>query len=335
MIPALAQNAVRPTQCVDPIPSSCCDCLVSRIQAIWQTFCSWLTDWANWLFSTSSPAQPELKEKELNVIASPDAFYHIMKYLWPQEMAMCEAVCKTWKLPDKVWKAQCEQQGVDQTFYEGKYKTAFPKLLSHAFGPKEWKQYFGVDVEKAPRLPPQIFRQLAKLKETHTLTLIPKAIDNKELSINAFASIAEKSWMKLNVFNNVLEKYGNEPTGRSLWVWMEQEVKPESRGKTQAQAEQDYPGQLGKSLWIIVSVVAHCVRHKICLFPVYPHGTYTRTCDGKYNHWFVEVGSSIAGGVFRPSELTVRDWPASIIGFCNSKGVAAAVPAEMLDTIGT
>ncbi len=68
MIPALPQNVVRPAQDIDPTPSSCCDCFVSRIQAIWQAFCSWLTDWANWLFSTSSPAQSELKQKELVII---------------------------------------------------------------------------------------------------------------------------------------------------------------------------------------------------------------------------------------------------------------------------
>ncbi len=53
------------TQSVEP---ACWGCLVSRIQVIWQAFCSWLTDWANWLFSTPSTVQLELKEKALEVI---------------------------------------------------------------------------------------------------------------------------------------------------------------------------------------------------------------------------------------------------------------------------
>ncbi len=61
---------------------------------------------------------------------------------------------------------------------------------------------------------------------------------------------------------------------------MEKEVKLGSRGKTQAQAEQDYPNQLGRALYYTVSTVAHYARYKICLFPQTPQLTYTRTSDG-------------------------------------------------------
>ncbi len=60
---------------------------------------------------------------------------------------------------------------------------------------------------------------------------------------------------------------------------MEKEVKLGSRGKTQAQAEQDYPKQLGRALYYTISTVAHYARYKTCLFPQTPQWTYTRTSD--------------------------------------------------------
>ncbi len=127
--------------------------------------------------------------------------------------------------------------------------------------------------------------------------------------------------MKLSITACVSGKYGNEPVVKAIWVWMQKDVEPGSRNKTQTQAEQDYPKQLGRALYYIISTVAHYARYKICLFSQ-PQWTYTRTSDGgedQIGAWYVVVGGSA------PGVLDVYSH-----GYANVyHGVASLVPAEV------
>ena len=287
--------------------------LFERIQSIWNAVCAWICDLVSQLFSwetkktpvAPSPANNE-KSKSTPVTSSPpnrnlakqcfDAFRQMTQFLEPVEIIQCEAVCKSWK-DERLWQAQGANYNMTAP-ESGKFKERFKEIHAMAFGKKEWKEHLKADPGIAPHLPPQVYRTAHKLQETHILTLIPATINDQPLSFNTFAPLAEKAGMKLNIWKEIVEKYGNESVGKALWVWMGKEVKPGSRNKTHAQAEQDYPKQLGKALYYTISTVAHYARYKICLFPQTPQWTYVRTCDSgedRHDAFHVLVGGSAPG----------------------------------------
>ncbi len=67
-----------------------------------------------------------------------------------------------------------------------------------------------------PPLPANIKSQVEKLRQTHTLTLIPKTVNGQLLSFNIFAPLAEKAGMKLDIWKDVADKYGSEGYRKSL-----------------------------------------------------------------------------------------------------------------------
>lgn len=267
-----------------------CTELIACIQAIWNSICVWIYDLASrllsWNESIVSTKHPYIGKVSLAV------FRHITEFLEPLDIAQCEAVNKSWK-DKRIWQAQATHYGM-----KGGSKKEFKKIHEMAFGKKAWKEHLKADPGNTPRLPVQVYRDAPKFQETHILTLIPETVDGKELSFNSFAPLAEKAGMKLNIWKAVSEKYGSEPVAKAIWVWMQKDVEPGSRGKTQAQAEQEYPNKLGKALYYTVSIVAHYARDKICLMPEKPQWTYTRTCDGgqyEFGAWYVVVGCSAPG----------------------------------------
>ncbi len=268
--------------------------LIDRIAAIWNAICAWISQ----LFA-ELPASVNIARDY------PDAFRQTMMFLEPEEIGRCETVCKGWKMPDRVWQVLCTREQVSYTLPEGKHKEAFsnPVPPSMAFGVKEWKEHLKADPGIAPRLSARIHRTVAKLKETHTLTLIPATVNGEPLCFNTFAPIAEKSGMRLNIWPFVSQKRGHEAQGKSLWVWMQKDVDPGSRAKNAFQVRRDYPQKLGKALWITVSTVAHYACYKICLFPGAPNWIRTRTCDiiedeeSPDDPKYVAVGNSTLGAL--------------------------------------
>lgn len=256
---------------------SCCTELLDRIVAIWKRAYNWICEWVSWLIC--SPEYNLAKR-------APDAFCQTMKYLSPQEVAKCELVCKSWR-SDRIWQMQCANYGVTVAPPSGRFKELF-EVPEMAFGPREWLKHFG-KIGPMPPLPVNIKTQVAQLKETHTLTLIPVTVDGQPLSFNTFAPLAKKSGMKLDIWNPILEKYGNESVRKSLWVWMRKNIEPGSTSKTQEQAANEYSQKLGKALFYTISIVAHFARYKIALFDTY---TDTRTSDAGTGDWHVVVGSS-------------------------------------------
>lgn len=293
--------------------------LIDRITAIWNAICAWITR----LFTAELPASVNSARHH------PDGFRHIMMFLEPEEIGRCETVCKDWKMPDRVWQALCMQEKVSYALPEGKHKEAFsnPEPPPMAFGVKEWKEHLKADPGVAPRLSARIHRTVAKLKETHTLTLIPATVNAEPLCFNTFTPIAKMGGMSLNILSFISEKRGDEAQGKSLWVWMQKEVDPGSRTKNAFQVKRDYQQKLGKALWITVSTVAYFVRYKICLFPRAPNNWIsTRTCDiiededAPKDPKYVVVGESTPGTLDVYASKNYRS-------FTTSVGVAETFPA--------
>ena len=317
--------SINPTKAVSTIVEEkpCYAELAERIAAIWKVVCAWISELFGWQQSLPLQNQDDISQR------CPDAFYNCMKYLSATEVGRCETVCKAWKIPDKVWKVQCEQEQVGYPLEDGSHKKAFANPAPpFAFGVQEWKEYFKVDPGAAPRLPASIHRTIAQLKETYTLTLIPATVDGQPLCFNTFAPLAKKIGQTVSMWPDVEGKYGNEVVGKSLWVWMQKEIEPESRSMTQAQVERAYPKKLGKALWITVSVAAHYARYKITLFRT--GSDYTRTRDSGEDPasgddpsfvWSASVGGRFSDsfGVIASSSEYDQD----------STGVANTFPAEV------
>lgn len=306
MVQAVTLNCSPPTLTQD---KPCYIELFERIVAIWNRFCIWLCEW---ICPPASLPQDTLATK------SPNSFCHMIRYLEPQEAASCEAVCKSWKT-DKIWQAQCANYDTLTPPPSGRFKDLFAQVPKMAFGPLEWKKYFG-KIGPLPPLPVDIKTQMAQFENTHILTLIPSTVNGKPLNFHSLFSLAEKYKLH-HTFKDF--RYGEtawyiiakETVEKSLWVWMQKGVAEESRGMTLEQAEQAYPQKIGRSLYYTISITAHFARHKSCDFQ-FPNCTLT---SDKQQTCVIRVGN------FTPNYLCIIGWP--VTKSHKDIGVACLFPA--------
>ncbi|MBS0649281.1 MAG: hypothetical protein JSS10_08680 [Verrucomicrobia bacterium] len=122
---------------------------------------------------------------------------------------------------------------------------ANPRLPTIAFGKELWAQYLG-DVGDEPLLPPDIHQILQspcpffpgkKVEETHLLTLIPKTVNGKPLTLNSLEEFVKhpkqgQATKYRCYWNPIKEEYGTRPSLRSYWALMTRDVIPESRDKS-------------------------------------------------------------------------------------------------------
>lgn len=269
MTPAITLNSVEKFRAL-PVEKRCYAELCERIAAIWQAICAWISG----LFA-SVPIRPVVNQDDITQ-RSLAVFYHMTNFLEPEELARCETVCKFWKIPERIWQARSVAYGITSVPESGSYKEIFavPKM---AFGPREWVKYGWGEPGPMPPLPVNI-RALAKERiKTHTLTLIPKAVNGEPLSYKTFRPIALKSDVVLGTPTTFSGEEQNEPQEKSVWVWMQKHIEPGTYGITQEDAEKRY--SLGKAFWITVSAVAHYVQTKCIVFPMPPMNGFTRTRD--------------------------------------------------------
>jgi hypothetical protein len=117
-----------------------------------------------------------------------------------------------------------------------------------AFGKEQWGRYFGGDVGEEPHLArrdlikllegPDPFQPGKKRKETHMLVLVPKTMDEQQLTIGRLTELAEspKQGNKVTVSARLLIKLSSaledefSPT-HSHWVLIADGIFPESKGK--------------------------------------------------------------------------------------------------------
>ncbi len=310
MTQAITLNTVEKFRAL-PEEKPCYAELFERIAAIWNAICTWISELFASFFNKPIVNQRDITQR------SASAFYHVLNYLEPKEVARCETVCKFWKIPEKIWKARCANYGVTSLPQSGTYKE-IGKVPKMAFGPREWVKHGWGEPGPMPSLPADIKSQVAQRKNTHTLTLVPKTVNDQPFSLNTFLSIVS-GVAYIEIGSTLEEKDRNAPQEKSLWIWMRKGLEPHTLGITQKDAEERY--KLGKTFWIIVSAVADYVQNKTTLFTKLTGSpAATRTCDHLFDDWFLTVGYLSCSK--RPDfYISVNNDPD------NDVGVAPAFPA--------
>ncbi|HSX13614.1 MAG TPA: hypothetical protein VLE96_04250 [Chlamydiales bacterium] len=112
-----------------------------------------------------------------------------------------------------------------------------------AFGAQDWHDYFG-DVGVIPHLPRDIRQRLngpcpfwpkKKIKDTHTLVLIPSTINGTPLTLNSlkgFVTNPRKSTLPFKygyMWPDAMTRFGQVPAQPSHWVLMTKDVIPNTR----------------------------------------------------------------------------------------------------------
>ncbi|MBF5059957.1 hypothetical protein NEPTK9_001481 [Candidatus Neptunochlamydia vexilliferae] len=211
-----------------------------------------------------------------------------------------------------------------------------------AFGPKEWERYFG-PVGEVPPLPSNIEEILnspcpiwsdKKVKETHLLTLIPKTVKGKPLTLNTLQTLIE--WPKGNghatkyrYYNGNLKKdLGDQEVLYPYWILMSHDVIPNSRNKkysdqkglakTLSQKSQK-PYTLPKALEAAVTILMEHTRSEKKFYQNDPL-TYTR-CQKTLNDGYLPaIGGFSADGLYL--NYCYDGWEAENVGV----GVVRKVP---------
>jgi hypothetical protein len=120
-----------------------------------------------------------------------------------------------------------------------------PAVPSIAFGKELWEKYLG-DVGEEPPLPSDIQQILQspcpffpgkKVEETHLLTLIPKTVNGKPLTLNSLEELVKhpkqgQATQFGHLWDDIKKEYGSQPPPRSYWVLMTRDVIPKSRNKS-------------------------------------------------------------------------------------------------------
>ncbi|MBS0649277.1 MAG: hypothetical protein JSS10_08660 [Verrucomicrobia bacterium] len=116
-------------------------------------------------------------------------------------------------------------------------------LIAIAFGKELWAKYLG-DVGEEPLLPSNIqeilqspcpFWPEKKVQETHLLTLIPKTVNGKPLTLNSLEELVKKPRQGQPIkyafyWGEIKEQYGNQPLPSSYWALMTRDVIPVRSG---------------------------------------------------------------------------------------------------------
>lgn len=118
-------------------------------------------------------------------------------------------------------------------------------LPTIAFGKELWVKCIG-DVGVEPPLSPDIHQVLQspcpfflgkKVIDTHLLTLIPKTVNRKPLTLNSLEKLMKRtqqgSTIQYSYYSEeIKKKYGNASPASSYWVLLTKDVIPESRSKS-------------------------------------------------------------------------------------------------------
>jgi hypothetical protein len=173
-------------------------------------------------------------------------------------------------------------------------KSTLPAI---AFGKELWAKFLG-DVGEEPPLPEDIdkimkspcpFFNGKRVEETHLLTLIPKTVNGKPLTLNSLEELMNhpkkgQATQHRYYWDDIKKEYGSQSPTKSCWVLMTRNVIPESRNKdydAQTQLLASYsqkahvPYEVPYLLEAVVSIFMEYLKTGQRLYSVDP-GTYTR-----------------------------------------------------------
>lgn len=191
------------------------------------------------------------------------------------------------------------------------------------FGPKEWRLYFG-DVGEIPPLPENIDAildapcpywphknrqdEITKVKETHMLTLIPKTVGGRPLTLNFLQELIQSprgggnASPKFVYYDTVGQDIGDRPIENSYWVLMTEKVLPNSIGKSyleqQALLVEGYSPP--KALEAAASILMHYVKtgERLYFSSPYPYINCEEQEESRYR---------VGVGTFEERGLGVHD----------------------------
>ncbi|MCH9626725.1 MAG: hypothetical protein S4CHLAM2_03530 [Chlamydiales bacterium] len=178
-----------------------------------------------------------------------------------------------------------------------------------AFGSKDWKNHFGLEVDNLP--PPPCLKSILqetcpffpnkKVEDTHVLVFIPNKINDCPMSLNALIRFANESDnQKLadcvkELPPDIKNEIGDIPISSSGWVLMTRSVIPDSKNKTydaqralfsahQADCRVDY--SLPSCLESFICVLATFLKFGDRLFfetsNTFPYTRCAETMQGKF-----------------------------------------------------
>jgi hypothetical protein len=204
--------------------------------------------------------------------------------------------------------------------------TSSAKSTLIAFGKEKWAEYIG-DVGEEPPLPFDIDKILKspcpffpgkKVEETHLLTLIPKTVNGKPLTLTSLEELVKhpkknSATRYLVYWDEIKKAYGNAAPLSSYWVLLTKDVIPTSRNQSYDAQKQLLASYSQKTqvlyeiphlLEVSVSVLMEYLRTGKTLYSYNPP-TFTR-CQERVSiyskDWLLIVGGFTAG-----SGLMVRN----------------------------
>ena len=193
-------------------------------------------------------------------------------------------------------------------------------IPSIAFGPADWNKYFG-DIGEVPPLPADIDQILEgpcpiwrggflgigskKVKETHTLVLVPATVNGKPLTLDTIKELVEhpKGGGKATTYSHYWEsakkQLGQTPAPASHWVLMTTDVLPDTRKKTydaqvaEVKKYRDY--EVPRAIDAAAAILMGYVKTGIRWYTDSPW-TYTR-CQEKVNGYPLGLGGLGSSGL--------------------------------------
>ncbi|MGA8164642.1 MAG: hypothetical protein WB791_06410 [Waddliaceae bacterium] len=111
-------------------------------------------------------------------------------------------------------------------------------LVEFAFGKADWEKYFG-EVEEEPLLPADIQKILSspcpfwegkRVQDTHILTLVPKSVNGRPLTLNSLEELIQRprggghATKYSYCHASVKEEFGDRGIDRSCWVLMTKDM---------------------------------------------------------------------------------------------------------------
>ena len=183
----------------------------------------------------------------------------------------------------------------------GKKKFKEEVIVEDCLERKEWEVVFG-EVGDVPSLPSDIEQILnsdcpyfegKKIKETHLLTLIPKTVNKKPLTLRSLGNL--RGTTKYDVLN--VEKHADTPVKKPYWVLVTKDVIPSSRNKNfkEQQSLVAINYSIPKAIEVAVTILLHQAKTGESLYSDNPL-TYT-LCEEKVGAYQICVGSMGKAGL--------------------------------------
>jgi len=208
-----------------------------------------------------------------------------------EDVRRASGVCKDWSLcaePEKV-----------------------KRVKAFCFGLKDWKKYYGCDVEKTP-LPKNMWKILTspcpfwskkQVRETHMLILVPKTVNGGLLTLKTLQELILHAKEGQAMYNcHSYKKFENKSVPKSYWALITKDVLPNSRQKNYPEQKKliKRPYAVPGVLEMATGILVHHVKSGEKLYSDSPD-TYTRCkekiSDGRGRDYPLVVGSFGASGL--------------------------------------